>query len=748
MAPVEPQRPRAPQPSNVDQLVQALAALNPKINRAVGQYFEEENKQAAADAELQVLKDNVGSWAEAVAKDPTLADRSPVFRRVYEERAARNAVQARGGQLMAEYFSSEIAASEDPTAINGWLKERFKDTLEAAKTPAERAAVAEEMAAVSRQFIVAHRERARGNLVDKNRASVSTGFQNTFDNYAARGPAVPYKTDDPAAVDLLRQSGDPHAARKAAFLNATAGGESGGKYNIRYDGGSGSFFELNGQHPQVKVMTDKGPSDAAGRYQFLSSTWRRVMGDAPFTPANQDLGAIKLAEQDYAARTGGKSLWDDMAKEGFSPRIQSVLGPTWIALKGNQGRHLATYNAGLQKYGGTPTGPGVQNGHVPEIVSDIHRQEDLARKQGMSPSDINKLSVEAVTNAAIRQQDETILDVASQPRPDGTPGAGLTVEGRQAIDTARKQIRALKIQEQNQAHVLESRRREVRTREMKKLAMDALFNQMKAGEPPRIGRDTLETANREDPDMAKELMDVQKNLDDFNKTEDPILVGRFQQEVYTGRATPADVFDKVRDGTLRATGTINQLMEQANRNIGRSIITRPEVKPFIDDIEKIIGEQQMPGVFKKPVEAALAARAFTSALLEFEKQKPDATPTERHEFADKQFRNLMAAYKPDVNLDSASPEGVVKRREEDTALQKKLDGGEVLPVRDNVDWKKARFFNSPAEVDEFQKKFAAGQNVDNPFTKAVAAFKLDKKSVAEFVKIQKQLASKKQETPK
>ncbi len=223
IAPYEPARPRAPQPSNIDQLVNALANLNPRITAVMGKYFEEENKQDAADAEMRVLRDNVTSWGEAVSRDPTLADRSPVFRQVYEARTARNRVQARAGQLISEYYTSDIAASDDPTAINKWLSDRMQTVLDTASSPAERTAMTEEVLTVSRQFMQDHRERARANLVQKNRDSVSASFQTTMDNYAARGPAAPYQTDDPIIAQKVKDSADPHAAHKAAFLNAIAG---------------------------------------------------------------------------------------------------------------------------------------------------------------------------------------------------------------------------------------------------------------------------------------------------------------------------------------------------------------------------------------------------------------------------------------------------------------------------------------------------------------------------------------------
>ncbi|CUA90938.1 Muramidase (phage lambda lysozyme) [Chelatococcus sambhunathii] len=774
MAPIEPARPRAPTPSNVDQLVNALSALNPKITAALGKFFDEENKQDAADAEMRVLMDGVNSWGEAVAKDPTLADRSPVFRQVYEARTARNRVQARAGQLISEYWQSDIASSEDPTAINKWLSERMKDVLDTAQSPAERAAMAEEVMTVTRQFVQGHRERARGNLVEKNRESVSVGFQTTIDNYAARGPAAPYQTDDPAVLEKLKSSGDPHAARKLAFLNAIAGGESAGKYNIRYDGGAGSLFELNGRHPQVKVQTPYGPSDAAGRYQFLSSTWRRVTGDAAFTPENQDLAAIRLAELDYASRTGGRNLWQDMEKEGFSTRIQAALSPTWKALEGNRGRHIATFNASLQKYGGKPTGDGVQNGYIPEMIEELQKQEIEAKKQGMSPAEVSALSVKAVTEAAVRQGDEAILDVLLKPRPDGTPGAGMTVAGRDAIDKARLEIRRLRIQEQNQQHTLEQRRKEVRKTEVKKAAIDALIGQQKAEEDARakgeiyngprgIPREIIETANREDPELAETLIQAQKTMDDFNKREDPVMIADFQRRVYNGEATPSDVFDAIARGVIKDPGTIRNLYDQANRNINRSVVTKPVVKPFYDMIGKIIGEETLPGVLQKPLEGNAATVAFSQALMEFENKNPNATDADLLRFADETYKGLVKVYKPHLDLEAAKPENQDQRREEEakrradaaaaTSTGKQPAGKAAKSVKEapayvpldptpGVDWRNTQLFPDVQTLDRELARFKAGDNAGNSFTAWAVKLGIPQADFGEFLARQRTLAER------
>lgn len=149
------------------------------------------------------------------------------------------------------------------------------------------------------------------------------------------------------------------------LLNAIAAPESGGQYNVRYTPKGGTMFADYSQHPGIREDSAHGPSDAAGRYQFISSTWNRLGGGA-FTPEMQDQRAIQLATQDYKARTG-RDLATDIQQNGLTPQIMQALAPTWLGLKDNPQRALAAWNASMQRYGGgqigaAPMQPGMTQG--------------------------------------------------------------------------------------------------------------------------------------------------------------------------------------------------------------------------------------------------------------------------------------------------------------------------------------------------------------------------------------------------
>lgn len=142
-----------------------------------------------------------------------------------------------------------------------------------------------------------------------------------------------------------------------ALLDAIAGAEAEG-YNIRY---GGATFNSYKDHPRIPEPTPDGrDSDAAGRYQFLSTTWdplAKQLGLKDFSPANQDRAAWQLAVNKYGYGVNGiiKDLRTDPMKVAYK------LNGTWPSLPGGSQQNNATrgflgrYNANVAKYrGGIP----------------------------------------------------------------------------------------------------------------------------------------------------------------------------------------------------------------------------------------------------------------------------------------------------------------------------------------------------------------------------------------------------------
>ncbi|RWR13825.1 tape measure protein [Paenirhodobacter populi] len=143
---------------------------------------------------------------------------------------------------------------------------------------------------------------------------------------------------------------------QAALLNAIAAPESGGAYNVRFGGAKGAqTFDLNGIHPNIRERNPANGtySTAAGRYQFIGSTWRGIMGNAPFTPENQDRAALKNAEQAWA-RNGpkGVDLYQYLDQNGMDQVVRNALKGQWEGFVGQAGfsKAKATFEASRSRY--------------------------------------------------------------------------------------------------------------------------------------------------------------------------------------------------------------------------------------------------------------------------------------------------------------------------------------------------------------------------------------------------------------
>ena len=99
------------------------------------------------------------------------------------------------------------------------------------------------------------------------------------------------------------------------------------------------------RHPRVAEPITSGPdvgktSSAAGRYQFIGTTWddqAKKLGLKDFSPANQDTAAWNLAQEEYKAKTGKDLL--TVLKSGDQAAISDVpsqLSGQWSSLPGGR----------------------------------------------------------------------------------------------------------------------------------------------------------------------------------------------------------------------------------------------------------------------------------------------------------------------------------------------------------------------------------------------------------------------------
>jgi murein DD-endopeptidase MepM/ murein hydrolase activator NlpD len=141
-----------------------------------------------------------------------------------------------------------------------------------------------------------------------------------------------------------------------ALLDAIAGAEAPG-YNSRYPSKTFSGYK---DHPRIPEPTPDGrTSDAAGRYQFISSTWDSYKPAKAFTPENQDIAAWRLATATYGY--GESGIVKDLQKDPM--KVADKLKGQWPSLPGGSQPNNATsgflsrYKAALKRYKELTTKP-------------------------------------------------------------------------------------------------------------------------------------------------------------------------------------------------------------------------------------------------------------------------------------------------------------------------------------------------------------------------------------------------------
>lgn len=178
--------------------------------------------------------------------------------------------------------------------------------------------------------------------------------------YDPAGPALSGATGSDASAPKLKSSAADNdnglQPFQTAFLDTLAGPESAGAYNVKYGGGTFSDFS---DHPRQDIPIQSGPhvgktSSAAGRYQFLGSTWddeAKKLGLSDFSPANQDRAAWSLASDTYRKKTGNDlSVVLQSGDPDAIAGVGKTLSGVWTSLPGGieQGTNTDAFTSAYQ----------------------------------------------------------------------------------------------------------------------------------------------------------------------------------------------------------------------------------------------------------------------------------------------------------------------------------------------------------------------------------------------------------------
>lgn len=342
---------------------------------------------------------------------------------------------------------------------------------------------------------------------------------------ASSVPGSVSSAETPATTPASTQSVNSTLPPEARALLDTIAGTESPDYQTIY---GGKKFDSFADHPRIAVPIASGPnagktSSAAGRYQFLGSTWdaqKNKLGLKDFSPESQDLAAWDLAQTTYQQKTG-RDLAADLKSGDPNAVAQAgqALNAVWTSLPSgieagtNANKFASAYAKNFSRYGapqeqpapvqiasadpnfmpnmGAPaTSPGVQAvsqamqaaGAAPQAAPQLSAgAQKVAQAMSASPSPASPQTAPAPSPANSSADIQQLLQIGSNPW---------------ASDSQKQVVNALLGEKLKRADPLEAQMRQLQIQKLQKDVNDTgekwaklddgtLFNP-KTGETKRV----------------------------------------------------------------------------------------------------------------------------------------------------------------------------------------------------------------------------------------------------------------------
>lgn len=709
------------------QLVQSLQSFGGAVGSIFNMRDEQQKKDDTLQAGFDAMRSSAKTWAEAVQQNPELASKSPFYRDTFQSSIAQTSMSKRIGEIQAAYYTSPLVNSTDPGAIQQWFTDQIKGDLDRYTDPAERQAALEVASNAAKAFSEAHAKNATGNLLRQADAAAGARMTEDLDAHSASPVAQPVDITEFAAKDL--------SPEEKALLAGIAAGESGGKYDIRYGGvgSAGKTFALDGAHPNVPESTKDGrTSTAAGRYQFLKSTWDdiwRSNGQQPpaFTPENQDKAAILLAKRDFKQRTG-EDLMETLKTEGFSNRVMNNLQGTWESFKvGNRARFAATYNGVLKSVGLQPSDAITADPNMDALQEKLYSGATKDEASGMTRKQSDGNIMTAVINKAVETGDVNYLKILEVKR-EGRPTIADDPEHRKVIQSTIEHIHTLQTTKDNAARTAQDRVHKDLVERFKREIYITQEERMIKGEDPSYPHEMIIKAAGIDSDLAEKMRTLNEQVAKGKRDDDPKDILDLQVRLYNGDMTPDDVRDAVSAGKLKDPSNISKFMEQARQNVSQSFLNSTPFRDAMTDINDVLGDPMNLDMerARSKVEAKGEVR---EAFAQFMREHPKALPAEQASFLHNTTKAILGT-RADIDAwklkdkpteaPSTSPAPTTPA----PAGKASTTTAEAPVVTPAFNWRTSKAFPSVERLDAAWAEFMAETTKPSPFRQTLVALNL------------------------
>lgn len=413
------------------------------------------------------------------------------------------------------------------------------------------------------------------------------------------------------------------APMQEALLDAIGDVES-PDYNVITGGGR---FDDYTKHPNiVGVVTEYGPSTAAGKYQFTKSTWDDIskkLDLKDFSPDSQRVAALYLAESEYKNRTG-RSIYTDISS-GKLENVRDVLGGTgaatvWQGLQGDA-EFANRFKSHLSRYEALKAPP------EPKTIQEAAAGLEAAMKDNTKVANdlqynLNDTSVVETKNlpkdlASIKKElDNTRLNLKNTDH-----------DITQKYHTRQEELR----QNFEQTPVFQSINEKYSTQyndEVGKFVdSDIKTNpeyiglQQKVQDDLNSGMITSEEANQKINDYVSQIVDNEPTLKDFKTNIDKNFSDEYNQ-VFQGYVSKDDVLSSLitqREGVFSTSQAFQkQLMDAYNQKVNEY---NSAAKSTTANQPKSSKEVGLPG--GGPFAPGVQNKDYTGGLLKMNKTSRD-----------------------------------------------------------------------------------------------------------------------------
>lgn len=609
----------------LSQLAQSMAKLNPKLQKLIATQTTRnaESEFAAGQAAGDQLdpgfelEDNREGWRQLIAQtrknDPEAADRmvgaSPHFRRGLVKAKAERVAMALDDHLAMQWEGNAggVQALDDPQAVQAWLQEQTDKYNEQMGVNGIDPVMLSE---VYRPRMM----QAQDTLLNKHMG------------YRAKARVAEYANEYSSGIGMIVAGGGNASSSERDFINRLAGSESGGNSKAHRKNKDGREF--------------------TGWLQFGKARledYKRETGTSFTMKEFRESEAIQQTVALWHVRDIDKAI----DERGYTGMGYSRDGLRAVAHLGGIGGMIDFVEKG--RNASDELGTSLKDYYVKfsSSASQIQTRADEAVKNGVSPTQVNKMTVDAIVAQAKSMGNSAMLDVLDQI-DTGNGSLGNIAWVKEAKLKAAEEIADEQWETETRERTLEERARDDARREIKTQGFEAVFSDP-FGDHSAIRKAAIESGN---PALAKEIHDLERQLqgETYNVPSNHEAVIDLQARIYRGAEDDEALLSEImqKTGVMFPASVGQSLIDdlrisQENDDWLRDPQVRNWIGNMTSQVRDITETKDIMGnlIVSGEAKANEAEQEITEELLLFLEENENATKLQVRKFVREKAREML-----------------------------------------------------------------------------------------------------------